>query len=270
MHTNQVYSELVTVNNGTRKWWHRRWVKIIGISVIVLIVVATILALVLNFVVFAPKKSETSTTAVTSSSPLTITISTPTSLLTTTPLVTSTTTLSQTTTTIPLVTPIITLPQITTTTATTATTTTIITATVTPTTTLPQTTTTTSQLVTSTTTLSQTTATTTTQQPVNHPDYLFPWCVREIPPNEQVLTQVLALTHQALPFLFTTKIDFHTVINSIWSLNHLVYCYLNGIYGTWTNFIAPDVTSLSMQYLLFESGCMDWDVLPKLLKNVMK
>ncbi|CAF1077533.1 unnamed protein product [Adineta steineri] len=75
------------------KWWHHRWVKITGISIIVLIVFAVILALVLNFVVFTPKKSETSSTiATTSSPPLATTISTPSSLSTTTPLVTSTTT----------------------------------------------------------------------------------------------------------------------------------------------------------------------------------
>ncbi|CAF0856181.1 unnamed protein product [Adineta steineri] len=59
MHANQAYKKGVTVNNGSDKWWHRRWVKITGISVIVLIIVAVILALVLIFVVFAPKKSET-------------------------------------------------------------------------------------------------------------------------------------------------------------------------------------------------------------------
>ncbi|CAF1165193.1 unnamed protein product [Adineta steineri] len=94
--------------------------------------------------------------------------------------------------------------------------------------------------------------------------------------NSSNLMERLIIEWHQLPYLtnlsiincnFTLKIDFHTIINSIWSLNYLVYCYLNGIYGTWTNFIAPDVTSLSMQYLLFESGCMDWDVLLKLLKN---
>ncbi|CAF1208564.1 unnamed protein product [Adineta steineri] len=99
MHTNQVYTDLVTVNNEPHKWWHRRWVKIISISVTVLIVFAVVIALVLNFVVFAPKKSQTGATAPTSSSSLTTTISTPPSLSTTTPLVTSTTTLPQTTTT---------------------------------------------------------------------------------------------------------------------------------------------------------------------------
>ncbi|CAF1482574.1 unnamed protein product [Adineta steineri] len=78
MHTNQVYSEPVTENNGPHKWWHRRWVKITGISVIVLIVFAVILALVLIFVVFAPKKSETIITVTTSSSvPVTLTTTSP-------------------------------------------------------------------------------------------------------------------------------------------------------------------------------------------------
>jgi hypothetical protein len=36
---------------------------------------------------------------------------------------------------------------------------------------------------------------------VNHPDYLYPWCIREIPPNQQLLAQFLALIHQAIPFL---------------------------------------------------------------------
>jgi hypothetical protein len=36
---------------------------------------------------------------------------------------------------------------------------------------------------------------------VNHPDYSFPWCIREIPSNQQLLTQCLALIHQAVPFL---------------------------------------------------------------------
>ncbi|CAF1058745.1 unnamed protein product [Adineta steineri] len=71
MHINQVYRERVTANNGPHKWWHHRWFKIIGIFVIVLIVFAVILALLLNFVVFAPKKLETSTTAATSLSPQT-------------------------------------------------------------------------------------------------------------------------------------------------------------------------------------------------------
>ncbi|CAF1449248.1 unnamed protein product [Adineta steineri] len=89
MHTSQVYVELDTVNKEPHKWWHHRWVKITGISIIVLIVFAVILALVLNFVVFAPKKSETSTTAATSSSSSS---SSPSPPLTTTPLVTPTTT----------------------------------------------------------------------------------------------------------------------------------------------------------------------------------
>ncbi|CAF1236243.1 unnamed protein product [Adineta steineri] len=92
MYTNEVHSELATINNGPYKWWHRRWVKITGISVIILIVFAVTLGLVLNFVVFAPKKAETNTPVATSSSSPATTISTPSSLSTTTPLVTSTTT----------------------------------------------------------------------------------------------------------------------------------------------------------------------------------
>ena len=36
---------------------------------------------------------------------------------------------------------------------------------------------------------------------VNHPDDLFPWCIREIPRDERLLAQTLALTHQIGPFL---------------------------------------------------------------------
>ena len=36
---------------------------------------------------------------------------------------------------------------------------------------------------------------------VDHPDYSFPWCIREIPSNQQFWTQLLAFVHQALPFL---------------------------------------------------------------------
>ncbi|UJR12145.1 hypothetical protein I4U23_016322 [Adineta vaga] len=35
----------------------------------------------------------------------------------------------------------------------------------------------------------------------NHPDYIFPWCVREISLNQQLFTYALALIHQILPFL---------------------------------------------------------------------
>ena len=36
---------------------------------------------------------------------------------------------------------------------------------------------------------------------VNHPDYSFPWCIREIPPNQKLLTQVFSLIHQVIPFV---------------------------------------------------------------------
>ncbi|CAF1167079.1 unnamed protein product [Adineta steineri] len=94
--------------------------------------------------------------------------------------------------------------------------------------------------------------------------------------NSSNLMERLIIEWHQLPYLtnlsiincnFTTKTDFHTIINSIWSLDHLVYCHLNGLDGTWPNFIAPDVTSLSIQYLFYEHGSMDWDVLLKLLKN---
>ncbi|CAF1050250.1 unnamed protein product [Adineta steineri] len=60
MQTNEVYSELDTINNEPHKWWHRRSVKIIGISVTILIVFAVTVALVLNFVVFAPTTNQQS------------------------------------------------------------------------------------------------------------------------------------------------------------------------------------------------------------------
>ncbi|CAF1423703.1 unnamed protein product [Adineta steineri] len=154
MHTNEVYSELAIVTNGPHKWWHRRWVKITGISAIIVIVFAVTLGLVLNFVVFAPKKSETNTPVATLSSSLATTISTPLSLSTT-----ISTSLSLSTTTPPPMTPITTLPQTTTTQL------------VTLTTTLTQTTTTTS-LVTPSTSLRQTTTTTTTTTTTQQPGKL--------------------------------------------------------------------------------------------------
>ncbi|CAF1296584.1 unnamed protein product [Adineta ricciae] len=36
---------------------------------------------------------------------------------------------------------------------------------------------------------------------VNHPDYIFPWCIREIPLNQQLFTHILTLFHQIIPFL---------------------------------------------------------------------
>jgi Na+-transporting NADH:ubiquinone oxidoreductase subunit NqrB len=68
IHKNQVYSECVTENNGRRTCWHRRLVKIICISFIVLTIFALILSLVLKFAVFKSEKLETATiTAITSS-----------------------------------------------------------------------------------------------------------------------------------------------------------------------------------------------------------
>ncbi|CAF1036100.1 unnamed protein product [Adineta steineri] len=59
MDENQVYSECVTGNIEAHKWWHRRWVKIVGISLGFLIILSITLALVLKFVVLAPKQAET-------------------------------------------------------------------------------------------------------------------------------------------------------------------------------------------------------------------
>ncbi len=80
MNYNQVFDENVPKNIEPRKWWQYTWVKIIGISFIVLIIFAIILSLVLIFVVFAPKKLEITTT---SSLPVTTTISTSTTTITT-------------------------------------------------------------------------------------------------------------------------------------------------------------------------------------------
>ena len=65
MYRNLAYSEYDAENNGPRKWWHHRWAKIIGISLIILIIVAVTLSLVLKFVILAPTKPETTATIVT-------------------------------------------------------------------------------------------------------------------------------------------------------------------------------------------------------------
>lgn len=39
---------------------------------------------------------------------------------------------------------------------------------------------------------------------VNHPDYSFPWCIREIPPHQLLLTQVFSLIHRVVPFVVNT------------------------------------------------------------------
>jgi hypothetical protein len=75
MHNNQVFSESVTENNRPRKWWYRRWVKIIGICFIVLSILAITLSLVLKLVIITPKKPQT-TTVTTTPPPLTTTTTT--------------------------------------------------------------------------------------------------------------------------------------------------------------------------------------------------
>ncbi|CAF0785492.1 unnamed protein product [Adineta steineri] len=77
MDQNQVYSGCVTGNIEARKWWHRRWVKIIGISLALLTIFAGTLTLLLKFVILAPKQLETSTAL-----PRTRTLSTPPSPIT--------------------------------------------------------------------------------------------------------------------------------------------------------------------------------------------
>ena len=94
MEYRQLDSEHVTESNRSSKWWHHRWVKVIGITLIILIVFSVTFGLILKLVILAPKKSETITTA--TSSPLTTIQSTTTTSLTT---ITTTTLLSTTTTT---------------------------------------------------------------------------------------------------------------------------------------------------------------------------
>jgi hypothetical protein len=62
MRENLRYSEFDIENNRTRKWWHHRWVKIIGISVIVLTIFAVKLSLVLKLVILTAEKPKTITT----------------------------------------------------------------------------------------------------------------------------------------------------------------------------------------------------------------
>ncbi len=122
MHNNRVFSESVTRNNRPRKWWHRRWFKIIGICFIVLTIFAIILPLVYKRVIVALKEPKNTTIPATQPSttisiiPLSTTtvpqlttaistiplLTTATPLITTTtpPLITTTTPLTTTTTTI--------------------------------------------------------------------------------------------------------------------------------------------------------------------------
>jgi flagellar basal body-associated protein FliL len=73
MHLNQVYSENAVENNGAQKWWHNRRIRIIGISFIVVAIIAVVLSLVLTLAIPASKKPEATTTT----TPGPLTISTP-------------------------------------------------------------------------------------------------------------------------------------------------------------------------------------------------
>jgi len=62
----QLYVEDVAANNSPPRWWARQWLKIIGISFIVLTILVVALALILKFYIFTPDKSETTITTTTS------------------------------------------------------------------------------------------------------------------------------------------------------------------------------------------------------------
>jgi hypothetical protein len=51
--------------NNQPKWWHHRWVKIIGISFTVLIILVISLPLLLEFVILVPRDPYSTTTTTT-------------------------------------------------------------------------------------------------------------------------------------------------------------------------------------------------------------
>ncbi len=80
---NEATFEPITENDGTRKWCYYHRIRVIGVTFIVLILSAITLSLVLQYVIFAPRKPETATIFTPSPSPVT-TISTSTITTTTT------------------------------------------------------------------------------------------------------------------------------------------------------------------------------------------
>jgi hypothetical protein len=65
MGTNNVFNQFHMETNTQSKWWHHRWVKIIGISFIILIILTISLSLLLEFAILTPKQSYTTTTTTT-------------------------------------------------------------------------------------------------------------------------------------------------------------------------------------------------------------
>ncbi|UJR32458.1 hypothetical protein I4U23_019920 [Adineta vaga] len=58
MHNNQVYSEYANGNNRSRRWWHRRWLKI-ALSFLIIIAICTVaFSLILRFVILPSKNSK--------------------------------------------------------------------------------------------------------------------------------------------------------------------------------------------------------------------
>ncbi len=86
-----MYTESLTSNNRTHKWWQHRWVAIIGISFLILAISGVAVSLVLKFIILAPK--DPTTTTVISSSLTTSTLPQTTTLTPTKP---QTTTLTST------------------------------------------------------------------------------------------------------------------------------------------------------------------------------
>ncbi|CAF1408424.1 unnamed protein product [Adineta ricciae] len=77
------------------------------------------------------------------------------------------------------------------------------------------------------------------------------------------------LTHLSITncYFFGTSTLLHTTINSIWRLRRLMYCHLNRLSKEWIEFIVPDDTSSSMQYLTFQNGHMNWQTSTGLLEK---
>jgi hypothetical protein len=70
---NEAVVELTTKINERRKWQHYHRARLIGVTVIVLALSAMNLSLLLEFVIFAPTKMETTTILTTSPLPVTTT-----------------------------------------------------------------------------------------------------------------------------------------------------------------------------------------------------
>lgn len=86
MKSNPIFSETAIIKMKSHQWWQHRRAKIIGVSVLLLVLVVITLSLILKFAILAPKKPKTTT----STTILTTTTTTITSEI-------SSTTVSQTT-----------------------------------------------------------------------------------------------------------------------------------------------------------------------------